>query len=172
MPDHTTEPTKRCSKCGEVKPHSAFRRDKARRDGFDSRCSACRNVYMQKYYKQNREKIGEYRAQNPDKARLHSRTYSAANPDKSKELRRRRRARKASAEGTHTIDDMRRQYKAQRGKCWWCGKKVKWGDRHDDHLIPLVKGGSNWPSNMVVSCAFCNLSKGAKMPADFAGRLF
>src|SRR5690554_4606417 len=33
--------TKRCTKCGEVKPLEDFRKDKRRRDGRDSRCRVC-----------------------------------------------------------------------------------------------------------------------------------
>lgn len=58
----------------------------------------------------------------------------------------------------------------QKGKCYWCGAKT--GDAyHIDHVIPLSAGGSDGPENMVAACAFCNLSKGAKHPMDFGGRM-
>jgi 5-methylcytosine-specific restriction endonuclease McrA len=42
---------------------------------------------------------------------------------------------------------------------------------HVDHRVPLSRGDSNDISNIVLACPHCNLSKGAKLPEDFAGRL-
>jgi len=76
------------------------------------------------------------------------------------------RARKRGAEGTHTTNDVQRQYKAQKGRCYWCDIQV--GDTyHVDHVIPLDRGGSDAPDNLVISCPFCNDSKGAKLPHEW-----
>jgi hypothetical protein len=85
------------------------------------------------------------------------------------------RARKKAVPGTHTIQDMQRIYKAQKGKCHWCHKPTPWKGRHDDHIIPLTRGGTNWPDNMCVSCPRCNMSKGNKLPQEWdgsGGRMF
>ncbi len=83
----------------------------------------------------------------------------------------RRRARVRVAQGTHTASDIALQLKSQRGKCWHCGKKLV-GKKHIDHLIPLVRGGSNDASNIVISCPVCNLSKGGKLTQEWNGKLF
>jgi 5-methylcytosine-specific restriction endonuclease McrA len=80
----------------------------------------------------------------------------------------RRRIRKMKAEGNHTGDDIKRQYKAQKGRCYYCGVKVG-QDYHVDHVIPLSRGGSNGPENIVISCPFCNQSKKDKMPHEWNG---
>lgn len=83
-----------------------------------------------------------------------------------------RRARKRNSGGVYTPEDVRAQYTRQRGKCYWCGKKV--GKQfHVDHIIPLSRGGSNWPDNLVIACPHCNLSKGSKLPHEWeqSGRL-
>lgn len=197
MQQHTTEPTqpKVCTKCGEKKEIEFFGKDKSLADGLRSSCTTCYTAYQRTYYASNAERERERArvylttdvekkrkrqrensrvryAKNPDKAKECSRAWQTKNPDKARELERRRRARKAKADGSHTIADMRRQYKAQKGLCWWCIKPVAWEDRHDDHLVPLSKGGTDWPNNMVVSCAHCNLSKHDKLPDEFSGRLF
>ena len=38
-------------------------------------------------------------------------------------------------------------------------------------VIPLAKGGSNGPENIVIACAPCNLKKNAKLPHEFSDRL-
>lgn len=143
------------------------------------------------YHERNRQKIKEYsdnyRHKNRDRERLRTRRWNNANKERRSESARnylknhrdkvranvnRRRARIKNAEGSYTADDARRQYDSQKGKCWWCGKPVKWEEREDDHLIPLKKGGTNWPNNIVISCQHCNRSKGAKMPYEFTDRLF
>ena len=38
-------PTKKCTKCGEDKPYSAFPKNKTRKDGIGSWCKACHNKH-------------------------------------------------------------------------------------------------------------------------------
>lgn len=145
--------------------------------------------YNQAWNKANPDKVNangrRWREANPGKANALGREWRKANPDKMREIHRkwvaahpeywrvaeqRRRARERSAPGKHGVRDIRKQLKAQRSKCYWC--KVRLGVAyHVDHVIPLCKGGSNGPENIVLACAPCNLSKGQKMPSEFAGRL-
>lgn len=103
--------------------------------------------------------------------RLRQRIYHAAHPQVARMARRIRRGRKKQAGGTFTAADLELQYKSQRGLCWHCGNSL--GDTwHADHLVPLSRGGSNAPENIVISCPQCNLSKGAKLPQEWNGKLF
>lgn len=111
------------------------------------------------YYQANREAIAE-------RQRLHQQN----NRDLYCAYNRNRRARQQNASGSHTAADVAAQRSRQKGKCYWCGKKVG-DDYHVDHVVPLSKGGSNGPENIVIACAACNLSKGAKHPIEFAGVL-
>ena len=36
---------KKCTKCGEIKPHSEFHKDKSRKDGYATSCKSCRKKY-------------------------------------------------------------------------------------------------------------------------------
>ncbi len=37
-----------------------------------------------------------------------------------------------------------------------------------DHYVPLSAGGSDELDNMVLSCRFCNMDKGAKLPIQWS----
>jgi 5-methylcytosine-specific restriction endonuclease McrA len=152
-------------------------------------------AYRRSHYAINRERLTEYRrlqnvihkddisirsrayyAVNKEKIKNQIRSYQMKNRDKVRKwarvVSRNYRTRKLNAEGTHTAEDIQRQYKAQKGKCHYC--KCKVGDKfHVDHVIPLSRGGSNWPENLVISCPPCNQSKGDKLPHEWlqGGRL-
>lgn len=56
------------------------------------------------------------------------------------------------------------------GCCQLCGKNLSGDfdsvdpfDIHFDHIIPLIKGGTNDPSNFQILCQHCNDSKGEKI---------
>lgn len=53
----------------------------------------------------------------------------------------------------------------QDNKCFYCKNELV--DKHLDHYMPLSKGGTHSITNVVWSCAFCNLSKGAKLPEEY-----
>lgn len=118
-----------------------------------------------------RARSADYKARNKPRIKVRCQLWAKRNPDKVRLYARNRRARLAQAEGTHTADDIKLQYRAQNGKCWWCGAELN-EIYHADHLIPLVRGGTNWPNNIVCSCAFCNTSKKDKLPHEWKGRLF
>ncbi len=100
----------------------------------------------------------EYRKKHPEKLREDARCWSAN-----------RRARSRSTDGKYTTKDVKAQLKSQNGKCWWCGKKVK---KYDvDHLVPLSRGGTNHPNNIVIACPHCNRSRHNKLPHEWTDRL-
>jgi 5-methylcytosine-specific restriction endonuclease McrA len=113
------------------------------------------------------KKKARYHA-NPEWHRAQSRQYHRTHKHVAKAAVARRRAREAAAQGQHTKEDVQRQYQAQKGKCYWCGKDVS-NVYHLDHVIPLAKGGSNGPENLVIACPSCNLSKRDKLPHEWPG---
>lgn len=84
-----------------------------------------------------------------------------------------RRARIRGIEGKHNQKDIIIIFDKQNGKCANCLTKLL-KNYHVDHIVPISKGGSNFPSNIQCLCKTCNLMKGSKDPIDWAiqnGRL-
>lgn len=85
--------------------------------------------------------------------------WKKANPNKVLTYGRNRRAMRRNAEGTHTEDDIASIWVSQKGLCVYCEADLLATDFHVDHIVPLSKGGSNWPSNLQCLCPDCNLRK-------------
>ncbi len=107
-----------------------------------------------------------WRKINRAKHRRYSRDWSLKNPEQSATLKQNYRARKKAANGFHTVDDVQRIRKSQRGRCAICSVKCL-SNAHLDHIIPLAKGGSNWPNNLQLLCARCNCTKHARDQIEF-----
>jgi hypothetical protein len=119
-----------------------------------------------KWREANREKLQQFyrdwRAANPDKNREYARTARRKNPEKQRVRVRNRRARKRSAPGKHTAADIQHQYESQKGLCYWCSQPLN-GKYHADHILPLIRGGSNFPENIACTCETCNCAKGDRL---------
>lgn len=71
---------------------------------------------------------------------------------------RRREEREANAVGFCSPSQLEARIEYYGYHCAYCPGPFE----HVDHVIPLSKGGTAWPSNLVPACASCNCSKGAK----------
>ncbi len=114
-----------------------------------------------------------WRDANRDKSRKSAQNWAVNNPDKRRVNEANRRARKLAAGGKHTVADIKRLFRLQRGKCACCHVSIADG-YHVDHIQPLALGGSNDKTNLQLLCPTCNLRKGAKPPERWAaenGRL-
>ncbi len=82
-----------------------------------------------------------------------------------------RRAHKMSQGGSYTTQDIERKFRAQKKKCYYCHKPLS--HYHIEHVVPLSRGGSNAPDNVVLACPSCNNSKHARLPHEWpkGGRL-
>lgn len=63
-------------------------------------------------------------------------------------------------------------FSKQEGKCYYCKcdltmKCEQFETPHVDHKIPKSSGGTNEISNLALTCASCNISKGKKSESEF-----
>lgn len=154
-----------CTKCGEALPATLvyFYSDVRGRFGLRATCINCfrqtASHNSSRRYQNNRESAHQY-----------ARQLYKKHPDRAKTRVHKRRALLKKASGIFTASDVRLLLASQNGLCWWCSAPV--GDKyHVDHRIPVSRGGTNSPENLCISCAECNLKKGAKLPQEWNGRL-
>ena len=102
---------------------------------------------------------------NPERVKEKCRKWHRSNPKKVAALQQKRRARKANADGTATAEQIKARFQYHENRCYYCGDNES--GLHVEHRIPLSRGGSNWPSNLVPACPTCNLSKGTKTEKEF-----
>ena len=144
-----------------------------------------------KYYAANREKMkaqtAKYQKENRDKCNAWGRAsyekhkqkrsikikeYYEKNPFIAKASRQRRRCAMANAEGFFTAQEISDLFDKQKGKCALCTiaklKKSGKDKFHADHIQPISKGGSNWITNIQLTCGPCNRRKHDKDQIKYA----
>jgi 5-methylcytosine-specific restriction endonuclease McrA len=150
--------------------YAAHREWKAARDiAYNAAHSEERAAWRVAYNLKHRADKAAYYLAHTEEYAAYCRAHRAAHPESVAAGNHNRKARKLGNGGSHTAEDIQSQYDRQGGKCFYCHEAL--GRYHVDHVIPLSKGGSNGPENLVIACPACNLSKGAKHPMDFCGRL-
>jgi 5-methylcytosine-specific restriction endonuclease McrA len=159
------------------------------------RAPATKRAKMREY---QREWMRKWRADNPDRNRAQKRRYRANYRDSElarrrelarlpenklktkqgykrwaqselgrsyfKERDHRRRARLRFVQTASCLIKIRELRKAT--TCHWCGTKLE--AITIDHVIPIARGGSHTPDNLVAACARCNSSKRERLPQEWA----
>ena len=154
--------TKICTKCKIEKCLSEFSKHKRNKDGLQCECKRCCKEYQGLYRQDNKERKAEWGKQ-------YRQTPKGKAKDKADTQN--RRARKLQNGGNHTGAELLNLFDLQSGKCPYCKTKLfKKGNNkyHSDHVMPLSKGGTNDISNIQLLCPKCNLTKGNKLPEEFA----
>lgn len=130
------------------------------------RKKATDKAYRETNYETLRSRKFEYYHENAEAIKEKSRLWKRDNPARVTQHNTNRRAIKLSAEGSYTDDDVEVLRAKQGNRCAICSKKLS-KTYHVDHVTPLSRGGTNWPTNLQITCPKCNLQKGAKDPYDF-----
>lgn len=130
----------------------------------DKHAAACRAWYAANHSHQKQRNKAWRKANPGTQARWKKEHKTELTASKHK-----RRAKQRGSNGSFTKVDIQRIRQLQKDRCAWCRYHLR-GGGHIDHIKPLSKGGSNWPRNLQLLCADCNLTKGASDPIDFARR--
>ena len=175
--------SKTCSRCQLTKPVEEFNRTRSRYPShqYCRYCRACqREAYKEwainnhayklrqvaKWQVDHREEIAEYdRKQYLNGKKERTRQIVRANKERYNTYDRKHRALKANSPGSHSAKDVESILIKQAGRCNACNCPMH--HYHVDHIIPLVRGGSNGPENLQLLCAFCNVSKASRDWDDF-----
>ncbi|MER9768954.1 HNH endonuclease [Mesorhizobium sp. M0189] len=128
---------------------------------------------QRKHYARNIEKQRERsrlnHAARRQEEKEYSRLYSKKFPERKRASEGKRRAQKRGCGGgSYTPQDIREIINLQDNRCAYCRVKLRGFNFHIDHIKPLARGGSNDRRNLQVTCARCNISKGAKDPLEYA----
>ncbi len=134
-----------------------------------------------KYKSNNREKQrisgADWRRRNQDKVRANSlkrkdtrndairaseRAWRDRNKDRVRIMDKNKRAKRAGAVGRCTKAQWEARCTLYGWCCAYCGEGLTKKTVQTEHVIPLARGGTNWPANLVPACRPCNNKKGVK----------
>lgn len=168
-------PLKRCCRCKIEKTLDCFGKDKNQSDKLQRQCKEC---FAQYYIANRQQRIDNqsiYRNEHKQEIAIYMSNYQQDNPHVIKANQHNRRARRVSAEGSHTAEEITALFNSQHSRCGWCGAllinpftKVGNGDKANlDHVIALKHGGDNTVDNLLWSCERCNKSKNSKLLSEW-----
>lgn len=161
---------KACVKCGEFKPDTPEFFGPARKS-LRADCRACER----ERHRKRQERVRAQRTPDEkEQVRQRQKEYAAKNFVALRANSHRHRALRRAVPGSWTGHDIRDLFIRQKSCCLYCGIRLGWRGAkwHIDHFVPISRGGSNFPENLVLACAFCNLSKHDKMPWEFMPEKF
>lgn len=130
----------------------------------------CRSHYDKARYStdisKRREKCRAWYEANKEKHKTRRKELYLLNPEAARAQRHRRRQLSTSAVSEYDLMDAVDWRKfISKDPCFYCGATA--GPFHVDHMLPISKGGLEVWTNLVNSCASCNLRKGAKTAEEF-----
>lgn len=138
--------SKKCSKCGEVKPLHAYQRKQAAKDGLQYTCKECQREIRAEYYLNNKKNFAErskkYREENKEKYVARSKKYYLENKDKLIAYQN-----KYKQENKKKVADRKGAYREKNlDKILMDGRNIakEYSDTlHDSHIKTIISNVSN-----------------------------
>ena len=125
-------------------------------------------IFRQRHRSSETQRQYAWRAKNPEVHKATQRRYMQRHPEKNLQWLSNRRARKLAAPGYATAEQIIARVEYYGRRCYMCGGPYE----HLDHVIPIARGGSNWPANLRPSCAPCNMRKHDRLYIPNKGEVF
>lgn len=123
---------------------------------------------MDEWRSNNSEHIAKTAAErwgkNRDRYTVVAKQWRSENQDKRRCIQENRRARQLEASGWFSAMDAEIIMKLQDDRCAYCNETE---NLQLDHIIPLSRGGSNWPWNIQWLCSHHNSSKNSKTDNEY-----
>ncbi len=162
--------------CINPQPHSEFYKKSRSKSGLTPRCKTCIKEYenntSKKYYEQNKERLKEYsrnyRKNNKEKINSHRREYYRRNPYTILNSTQKRIALKNELKATLTKQEWEEILDKFNYSCAYCGVNQNELDYtlHQEHIVPLSKGGEYTKENIIPACKSCNCKKHNRTPQE------
>jgi 5-methylcytosine-specific restriction endonuclease McrA len=164
-PDHKKKRAARARRWRAKNPEKRREADKRQREKHHDKVLERTRSWRERNKDHVKQYIKRYDYHNRNREKASARTcrWAKENPEKHLANCHKRRARVLGAEGFYTPEDIQKILADQNGLCVGinCGKDIS--KRFTiDHIIPLVRGGSNWPANLQLTCKSCNCKKGKR----------
>jgi 5-methylcytosine-specific restriction endonuclease McrA len=115
----------------------------------DARLTPAETAAKRKIYHVQQRR--EWAERNPERQRQHAKAASVAY-----------QARRRGAPGIASTDQVTARWAYYGDRCWMCREPAT----QTDHVIPLSRGGSNWPANLRPACGPCNREKWDRLPTE------
>lgn len=108
--------------------------------------------------KTKQEIIRKYFLSHKHKYKANALLYKQRHPDRVKAKKVIRHAREKGAKGYASPKAIQARMEMFGNRCWICGGEYD----TVDHVIPISKGGTNWPANLRPACRSCNSRKNSR----------
>lgn len=117
--------------------------------------------YRDSHKRQRREYEHRYELINRKKILERKRKWSSTDEGRRirNSIRMRRIARQKESSGSFTGKQFKEKCEYYGWRCYLCGVELTPKTVHQEHRIPLSRGGSNWIANIAPSCGRCNCRK-------------
>lgn len=165
----------RCKECTAVENAAYRARTVQKRAAYNAAYREehreARLAYNREWNKRNRDRTNisvlAWRERNPEKVAAAKRAWRKANPERvalHKRTDALKRGRAKQKGGWYlTTEKVLARIAYYAGRCYYCGCEAD----TMDHRIPLARGGTHFPSNLVPACRVCNSRKYTRTEREF-----
>lgn len=150
-----------CAACGLLRSNARYKQ-------LRDRLKAKAREYYARDRRKGIENARKWAERNWEKVLDTSRRWGKRNPDKRRASQHKRLARKAAAPGFYTPSDIEALLQKQNSLCNGphCRADISLSYTVD-HIVPLTRGGDNWPANLQLLCQSCNSAKSNRTMAEW-----